>query len=74
MNVIHLEYENEIEIEKEKPKKFVVVEKDSTSIEALQEQGDQFDDTLLNENEEVELPDYNEVIDVNLEQLIETLH
>ena len=74
LNVIHLEYENEIEIEKEKPKKFVVVEKDSTSIEALQEQGDQFDDTLLNENEEVELPDYNEVIDVNLEHLIETLH
>ena len=73
LSVIHLEYANEIEIEKEQVKEFIHIDSNSTSIEALNQQNDIFNN-IEDLDSQVKLPDYNEIIDVNLDELILSLN
>ena len=77
LKVMSLEYENEIEIQKNISEPFVNVEKNTTSIEDLENKTEIFNsiEELNNEvNEEIELPNYNEALDINLDELIQSLH
>ena len=76
LKVLSLEYTNEIEVQKEISSQFVKIDNDTTSIDNLENKNELFHsiEELNNEiNENIELPDYNQVVDVNLEQLIQNL-
>lgn len=79
LKVIQLEYENEVKIKKKLSAPFQKIEYGSTSIDQLENKTELFSsiEELNNEtndiNEIIELPDYNEIVDINLEQLIQNL-
>jgi hypothetical protein len=73
LKVLSLEYENEIEIHKNSSVPFVEVEKNTTSIEKLENKTKIFNsiEELNNKvNEEIILPNYDEVLDINLDELL----
>jgi hypothetical protein len=73
LKVLSLEYENEIESHKNSSVPFVEIEKNTTSIEKLENKTKIFNsiEELNNKvNEEIILPNYDEVLDINLDELL----